>query len=306
MKRTILLLCIVTVFGSIGTVNATLIDNGDGTITQIRDDGYVLMWLQDSTLGGIMANWDDAMTWAENLVFAGHDDWRLASAENYDGSEPCYGFNCANSEMGNLYYVELGNPAGGPFTNSGPFNIPWTQPFWLSTEYAPSGGGHAASFNFVNGEQDDSRSKTNIESAVWAIHDVDVIPIDIMPRTCPNECPIKGGGSIEVDILGTADFDVTNIDIASVRLEGVAPGRSSLKDKSTPVSGPLDECDCTAEGRDGFFDLCLKFDKKEIFGALGEVNVGDIFVLTLAGALNDETPIVGWDCLVMVKKGKRD
>jgi len=91
-------------------------------------------------------------------------------------------------------------------------------------------------------------------------------------------------------------------------LQGVAPTRSSLKDKSTPVSTG-DECPCTTEGRDGFIDLCLKFNKKEIISALGGVNVDvDIeYPLTLSGELNDGTSIEGQDCIVFVKKGgKKD
>jgi hypothetical protein len=136
------------------------------------------------------------------------------------------------------------------------------------------------------------------------------VSIDIIPKTCPNECSIKGGGSIEVAILGTADFDVTDIDIASVRLglegsPGVAPVRSNLKDKSTPASTGGD-CPCTTEGRDGFIDLCLKFDKKAIFDALGdEVSVGVRFELILTGSMNDGTPIEGYDCMDIVKKGKK-
>jgi hypothetical protein len=129
------------------------------------------------------------------------------------------------------------------------------------------------------------------------------VSIDIIPKTCPNECPIKGGGAVEVAIHGTTDFDVTDIDIASIRLEGVAPVRSSLKDKSTPVSNG-GECPCTAEGRDGFIDLCLKFDKKAIFSALGGVSVGDNFELILTGNLQDDgTQIEGQDCIEIVKKG---
>ena len=67
------------------------------------------------------------------------------------------------------------------------------------------------------------------------------VSIDIIPKTCPNKCPIKSGGSVEVAIRGTVDFDVNDIDIASVRLEGVAPTRSSLKDKSSPVVAIVDD-----------------------------------------------------------------
>jgi len=134
----------------------------------------------------------------------------------------------------------------------------------------------------------------------------EIVSIDIIPKACPNECPIKGGGSVVVAILGTADFDVTSIDPTSVRLEGVAPVRSSLKDKSGPVVvPPPTECECTTEGRDGFIDLCLKFDKKALISALVEVNVDQEYVLTLSGVLNDGTPIEGKDCIVFVKKGKK-
>jgi hypothetical protein len=135
---------------------------------------------------------------------------------------------------------------------------------------------------------------------------VEPVSIDIKPKACPNECPIEGGGSVEVAILGTADIDVNEIDLASVRLEGVAAFRSRLKDKSSPVVDPQDECDCTTEGRDGFLDLCLKFDKKEIINALGGVNVDQDYPLTLSGELNDGTLIEGVDCIVFVKKRKKD
>ena len=99
-------------------------------------------------------------------------------------------------------------------------------------------------------------------------------------------------------------FDVTDIDVASVQLEGVAPVRSNLKDKSSPVVPLPTGCQCTTEGRDGFVDLCLKFDKKAIFEALGGVSVGEHDIeLTLEGYLNDGTRIEGYDCIDIVKKG---
>jgi len=145
----------------------------------------------------------------------------------------------------------------------------------------------------------------NHEAWVAIIDPHESVSIDIIPKTCPNECPIKGGGSVEVAILGAVDFDVNDIDIASVRLEGVAPTRSSLRDKSTPVSSPT-ECECTTEGRDGFLDLCLKFDKKGLITALGGVDVDIEYPLTLSGELNDGTSIEGQDCIVFVPKGKKD
>lgn len=54
--------------------NAALTDNGDGTIT----DGNGIMWLQEPA--DELMTWDEAVAWADALVFAGHDDWRLPSA----------------------------------------------------------------------------------------------------------------------------------------------------------------------------------------------------------------------------------
>jgi hypothetical protein len=52
--------------------------------------------------------------------------------------------------------------------------------------------------------------------------------------------------------------------------------------------------------------LVLKFAKKEVFSALGGVSVGDEYVLTLTGVLTDGTSFEGNDCIVIVKKGKKD
>ena len=60
-------------------VNA-LADNGDGTIT---DEATGLTWLQQDSghLGAGALGWEEALRWAEDLDFAGHDDWRLPSAK---------------------------------------------------------------------------------------------------------------------------------------------------------------------------------------------------------------------------------
>jgi hypothetical protein len=61
------------------------VDNGDGTIT---DEATGLMWMQlDSgdlnagPAGGGGMNWEQALEWAENLEYGGHDDWRLPNAK---------------------------------------------------------------------------------------------------------------------------------------------------------------------------------------------------------------------------------
>lgn len=139
---------------------------------------------------------------------------------------------------------------------------------------------------------------------LFATFDPTVIPveIDIKPGSCPNPLNIKSKGVLPVAILGTENFDVSPIDAASIRLAGVAPIHSSFEDVATPMSDGADECECTTEGPDGYVDLTLKFDTQEIVDSLGEVDDGDILLLTLTGLLFDEMPIEGADCVVIKSK----
>ncbi len=91
---------------------AVLIDRGGGLI---YDADLDITWLSDAnyaqTTGydadGLM-DWDRAMPWAANLSYGGYDDWRLPTALNQNGTGPCFGVNCTGSEMGHLFYTELG------------------------------------------------------------------------------------------------------------------------------------------------------------------------------------------------------
>ena len=61
------------------------VDNGDGTVTDLATG---LTWMQvDSGAFGVgpysdgTLNWEQALDWAENLSYAGHDDWRLPNVK---------------------------------------------------------------------------------------------------------------------------------------------------------------------------------------------------------------------------------
>ena len=124
------------------------------------------------------------------------------------------------------------------------------------------------------------------------------VDIDIKPGSCPNPINTESKGVLPVAILGTADFDVNDVDLSTVQLEGVSPLRSNLEDVATPFDGEL--CECHELGSDGSEDLTLKFDTQAIVDALGPVNDGDEVVLTLTGELLDGTPIEGEDCAVVI------
>lgn len=112
----------------------SLLDNLDGTVTQMKSDGTKLMWMQDANYAmtsGFDADGQitqaQALSWASSLTFAGYTDWRLpVTFQNAAGGG---GYN-SNSEMGDLYYNALGNTAGS-FVNAGSFfNI---MPYWYWT-----------------------------------------------------------------------------------------------------------------------------------------------------------------------------
>lgn len=136
-----------------------------------------------------------------------------------------------------------------------------------------------------------------------------VVHIDIKPGSCPNAFNVKEKGVLPAAIAGSADFDISQIDLASVRLEGVAPLRHAIEDVATPF-GPLngkEHCsdDCTTEEKDGYMDLNLKFEAQDIVAAVGDLTDGECRVLKLTGNLTDGTPILGEDVVLILKKGQK-
>lgn len=134
------------------------------------------------------------------------------------------------------------------------------------------------------------------------------VAVDIKPGSCPNPLNLASRGVLPVAILGSDDLDVNAIDVASIRLAGAAPVRSSFEDVAAPVSDG-NECECTTEASDSYTDLTLKFKTQQIVeqivNLLGELVDGELLVLNLAGALSDGTPIEGTDCIVVVGKVPR-
>lgn len=132
------------------------------------------------------------------------------------------------------------------------------------------------------------------------------VPVDILPTSCPNPFNMYAKGVLPVAILGTADFDATNIDPETVILEGVSPRRWSLEDTATPyepfIGKSLDQYACELYGPDGYVDLVLHFDRQEIAAAIGSVANGDVVMLGLEGELFDGTPIVGEDVVRIIAR----
>jgi hypothetical protein len=130
------------------------------------------------------------------------------------------------------------------------------------------------------------------------------VPLDVKPTSCPNPLNVKSRGKLPAAILGTADLDVTQIDVSTLLLEGVAPIRFDYQDVATPFEPFIGKKDCHEDcntlGPDGYLDLTLKFERQAIVAALGDVSDRECVVVHLTGAMLDGTPIVGEDVLLII------
>lgn len=140
----------------------------DLNITWLADANYAKTSGYDAD--GVLS-WPDAKAWAAGLSIEGVTGWRLPAADT-----SCTGTDCNHSEMGHLFYDELGGKAGFPLRGYGPFsNI---QEFfggafhfyWTSTEYTPDLGWI---FFFFGGHQGWGIDIPHFGYA-WAVHDGDV------------------------------------------------------------------------------------------------------------------------------------
>ena len=150
--------------------------------------------------------------------------------------------------------------------------------------------------------QDTSKVLHGFLATATAVH----VFVDIKPGGCPNPFNVGAMGVLPVAILGTASFDVTTVDPASVRLQGVPALRSALEDVATPFTGTVKNAtDCTAAGPDGFVDLVLHFDDQAVSTALGSATDGQVLILTLTGNLLPAfggTDIKGQDVVIVINK----
>ncbi len=172
MRNIHLIIVLVTVF-IISTLcaQATLITIGQA---EYNDQNYNLIWDNDSPFGSIIwldytkigAHWQTQVNWAYGLnnggvltynidpayILAWTGDWRLPytvdgpNVYGYSG-KTTVGYNITTSEMGHLFYTELGNKGhysitgshpqpGWGLTNKGDFqNLQWNT-YWSGTEWA--------------------------------------------------------------------------------------------------------------------------------------------------------------------------
>lgn len=161
--------------GNLATVEAYY--DTDIDITWLADANYVQTSGYDAD--GLL-NWVEATTWAADLNFTDgvnvYANWRLPVIND----SSCSGFNCTGSEMGHLYYIELGGMAGiSILTSADPDLAKFTNiqlyRYWSATEFSP---GSSIALIFNMGEQfgegyrgSDFKTSNNY---AWAVSSGDV------------------------------------------------------------------------------------------------------------------------------------
>jgi hypothetical protein len=185
----------VLTLGFSGAASALLVNRGANLvydtvldITWVRDASLCASLnncvnRDDSTVSGGMT-WDDANTWAANLVYEGFSDWRLPYSSVVAGAGPitsiylCTGAGdevaCRNNEMGYMFYYNLDGTTGSPKTGNqtalGGEMLTNIQDFhWSGTAFDSL---TAYMFNFTSGLQ--GTVIKDLPLAAWAVRPGDV------------------------------------------------------------------------------------------------------------------------------------
>ena len=179
MQKKPLILALLAGLALSGAAHATLIGrdlNGSiGSFEAYYDTDLDITWLANANVNG-QKDWANAMVWAANLSFTDgvntYDNWRLPTTLQPDSScglqirGVSYGYNCTGSEMGHLFYSELGGTARLSILTSA---------YWSATEYAP-GTGDAWSFSFSGGFQEEYGDGSQFYALAVSPGDVAVVP----------------------------------------------------------------------------------------------------------------------------------
>jgi len=170
---------------TMSTAQAALVERLGGLA--YYDDVADITWSANATSNRM--TWQDANDWANNLNIAGVTGWRLPESTQPDtncsslnGPDNSSGFNCTNSEMGNLFYNVLGGSAGSTIyeshnSNFDLFSNVELMGYWTGTEFELNLA-HAWNFNFSVGVQGRNNKDFTLLFS-WAVHSGDVAAVPV-------------------------------------------------------------------------------------------------------------------------------
>lgn len=195
------------------SINAALYDRGNG---MIYDDVLDITWLQDAnyahTSGYAAANanavyndssnhnsysiigsgvasgsmaWGAAKVWAEQLIYEGYQDWRLASANL---SEPCDvpGF-AGCGELAHMYFYNWGGTEDkdSSFIDSATghtssfLNVKWNNYYHYQEEYSGLPDTHSLQIFILDGGTVAGFQYSPRNTYAWAVRDGDVAAVPV-------------------------------------------------------------------------------------------------------------------------------
>lgn len=191
----------VLLSGIFTTSEAALVStlNGAG----VYDDDLNITWLSNANLamtndfGVAGVNADGTMSWStandwiaamNSASYLGFNNWRLPETLTV-ANAGCSGFNCSGSEMGHLFYNELGGTQNSPVSSSGDPDLslftnieddestpPPTSSYW-SSDVDAADNTKAWRFRFGTGSQAAVDKVFNLYA--WAVHDgkLNAVPV---------------------------------------------------------------------------------------------------------------------------------
>ncbi len=167
-------IAISLIIASAISVNAAIFDRGNGLI---YDEDLNITWLQNANYAGMTMVWDEANTWAGNLIFQGYADWRLPVFD-------CIGNTCSDGEMGHLYDVEgISSATPEMYLDVRP------SMYWSGTENSEDTS-KAYRYNFKSGTN--GLSDKTLKRYAWAVRDGDVTP-PVAPEPISSLLFLTGG-----------------------------------------------------------------------------------------------------------------
>jgi Protein of unknown function (DUF1566)/PEP-CTERM motif len=164
--------------------NANLADTNAFGISGILPGGYMTWYTAQ--------NWIVAMNASNGGAgYLGFNNWRLPTTLQPDvscGSQlggVSLGLNCTGSEMGHLFYNELGGVAGSSILTThnadlALFNNVQSNYYWSGTDYAPNPG---AAWEFGMSIGDQEASYKGYDMFAWAVRSGQVVSAVPEPET---------------------------------------------------------------------------------------------------------------------------
>ncbi len=179
----------------------------------------------------------------------------------------------------------------------------------------------------VYAEADSAIFRTGVGGKEYHVHWVVgqkalVATLDIEPGVCPNRLVANSGkhgsdkhddsmagGVLHAALLGRRSFDVRDVDLSSLRLDGVAPVKEVAYHDVGTERTRAGTCICPGKEPDGIMDLVLKFRERDVLAAPPTVVNSGERLLTLTGTMKDGREFYAADCVlieVVGEKGKPD